>query len=62
MRPAGAAFSRAEGLRPAFFLRGSAPSGSAVYAELGALNSFQVVAVDEEGNQSSPATYIVDLR
>ena len=33
-----------------------------VYAELGALNSFQVIAVDEEGNQSSPATYSVDLR
>ena len=33
-----------------------------VYAELGALNTFQVIAADEEGNQSSPATYIVDLR
>ena len=33
-----------------------------LYANLGALNTFEVIAVDEEGNQSAPATFTLDLR
>jgi len=32
------------------------------YAQLGALNTLTIIAVDEEGNQSSPGTFTLDLR
>jgi hypothetical protein len=33
-----------------------------LYASVGALNTLQVIAVDDEGNQSSPGTLMVDPR
>jgi hypothetical protein len=33
-----------------------------LYAELGVLNTIEVVAVDGAGNRSAPATVTVDMR